>query len=262
MSIIVTGKPFFARIECKDAILWEIFEEIKGFNRTPDVELDEEARGEFRKIQSDVFYAKDLRHPMDTYGRKEAIDRTVYVISLGYSYYTISSNEVGIFVNRRTYHDSHNPFLDADYWKPIRRRFHPSGNEDKLHIDDLTVILDLEHQSYIIEQHKHGLYPSTFFGLYTNSKAVEKFINGTKPLGPDCTPEDEAKIMGSDNPTFEMLGMEVKDNNEIPDLLTMARDLIEELRKVEGIEEALDLEAFNIIPSPEKAKARLMQSPH
>ena len=262
MSVIVTGKPFFIRIECKDTTIDEIFKKIEDFNRIPDVELDEVARENFRKIQSDAFYAEDLRYPMHVWKDRKVTDRTVYVISLGYSYYTISSDAKCVYVNRRTYHDSHNPFMDADYWKPISRRLFAYGNEDKLHIDDLAVILDLEHQSYSIEQHKHGLLPSTFFALHTNSKKVEKFINSTEPVGPDCTPEEEAKIMNAADPIFEMITMKVKDNNAIPDLLTMARDLVEELKKVEGIEEVLDLSAFDIIPSPEKARARLMQSPH
>lgn len=261
MGVKITGNSFLTTIECKNVARDYIIEAVHQFDVTPNVEIDNEARGEFCKIIGTVWGSENWFSENGSDDRK--INMTAYIVSNGYSYYTIALTSEIAFVGRRTYHESHNPFLDDEYWEKAARRSYVYENEDKYHVDDLVVVIDSKSGEYAIEQNKHLLFPSTFFRLCTNSKSVEKFINGTGPLPQEISPEDKEKLFTPDLSHLERCKIlkRVNDNNEIPDLLAMTKSLIDELKSFEGVDEVVDLSIFSLIPAPEKAKARFMATP-
>lgn len=147
---------------------------------------------------------------------KDIPNKIIYCFCSNNCYYSIHSNESRLFINQRTIYDKNNLHT-------IETSLDQDDNEisefDKsFHIDDRTIVIDKIEDYYAIANLKHGLFhKSTFYGKVYKSK-VKNF----------------KRMLLNKN-----------------DLLVIAQQLIEDIKKIDNIETLIDINIFEIIPKPD-----------
>lgn len=162
-------------------------------------------------------------------------------------YYSIGTNESeNIVVSRTTYHDENHPFIYEGYWEFYKERYndpeqqmglsYPSFDSEypeydrQFHIDDFTISIDKD-RNFDLYSIKHVLMGSCncSFASYRSNPS-------------------ELDLLYSDKYTEGCQTIS----------FTVAQEVIQEVKELEGIEEIIDLSKFDIIPKPdEKIKERI-----
>ena len=141
-------------------------------------------------------------------------EKKIYGIHDNNAYYALSSNEGKIVITKRTFYDEKNPHTTQTKWDKEDDK-DISKYDREFHIDDKIVLVNSIEKYFSVINKKHGLYHgSTFYNKWYNSKPYhfrpcEKYKN---------------------------------------DLLILAKELIEEIKRIENIESIIDLTALDIIP--------------
>ena len=156
---------------------------------------------------------------------------TLFVIFLNNYFYSISyQNNEEVIVGRIAFHDERDPFPEEIYkLAPYEEHYRSTGLidlylndkggiQEKHHIDETLIKVDKKRKKYFLCDQKHGLEGSSGGGcFYIESDEIEQWEPTDGP--------SEGKY-----------------------LLVMAQKLIDELRRIKGIEYILDFSIFDIIP--------------
>lgn len=170
---------------------------------------------EYDKSLLDKIYESILYYDKNCRTR-DIPNKIIYYFSYNNCYYSIHSDDSRLFINKRTIYDKNNPHTIETFWDQNDNDI--SEFDKKFHIDDKTIIIDKIEDYYAIANIKHGLFhKSTFYGKSYNSKV--KYFK---------------RMLLNKN-----------------DLLLLAQQLIEDIKKIENIETLIDINIFEIIPKPD-----------
>ena len=200
MSIQITKQDNFIKINIMEDVHWTDYAYyLKNFDES--------------------LYPKIYMRTID-YDCKEGTElipsKIIYFFEANNSYYTISSNKGMTFINKRTIYNEKNPNT-KDFGTPEDEI---SDFDKSFHIDDKSILVCLQLNTYALQNIKHGLYHgSTFYGAAFNSKNCFDYSSLNKPI-----------------------------------LLKMVHELIAEIKDIENIETVLDLRVLGIIPKPDSKK--------
>ena len=199
MSIQITKQDNFIKINIMEDVHWTDYAYyLKNFDES--------------------LYPKIYMRTID-YDCKESAElipsKVIYYFETNNSYYTISSNKGMTFINKRTIYNEKNPNT-KDFGTPEDEI---SDFDKSFHIDDKSILVCPQLNTYTLQNIKHGLYyNSPFYGRIFNSKYYyETSLHKQK-------------------------------------LLKMAQELIAEIKDIENIETVLDLRVLGIIPKPDSKK--------